>query len=113
MTDGTTGAEPVALPLSGLVILDVSGSIATAYCGKLFAVGGAEVWDVEPASGFATRQLEPFLEGTDKQKESALHAWLSTGKQSIVIDAVDARWQALCAAADLVLTDGRPRLTGC
>jgi len=99
------GGANVALPLSGLVILDVSGSIATAYCGKLFAVGGADVWDVEPATGFATRQLEPFV-----QEESALHAWLSTGKQSIVIDAADARWQALCAAADLVLTDGHPRL---
>lgn len=94
-----------AAPLSGLTVLDLSGSIATAYCGKLFAVAGAGVWDVEPADGFATRRVPPFC-----GHESAFHGWLSAGKQSIVIDGVDARWTALAAAADLVLTEGAERL---
>ena len=99
------GNSTSTLPLDGLVVLDLAGSIPTAYCARLLALGGADVWNIEPAAGFPTRRLPPFCEG-----ESALHGWLSVHKQSIVISAANADWLALCAAADLVLTDGSPRL---
>ncbi len=95
----------MTMPLAGLTILDISGTIATSYCGKLFAVAGAKVWNVEPSQGFQTRRLEPLVGG-----ESAYHGWLAVGKNSIVIDASDTTWDTLCAAADLVLTDGTARL---
>ena len=97
----------MTLPLDGIVIVDLAGTIVSGYCAKLLADAGAEVWNVEPSEGFATRRLPP-LSG----RESALHAFLSTNKHSIVIDrssaATNDSWQQLLAAAHLVLCDGLP-----
>lgn len=68
-------------------MLDVSGSVATGYCGKLMADHGADVIDVEPpASGFPTRKLRPFVPGAASPEASALHAYLSTNKSSVALD---------------------------
>jgi len=95
----------MTLPLEGIVVIDQSGTIATAYCAKLLADGGASVWNVEPATGFLTRTLPPKSEG-----ESAMHAYLSTNKHSIVIDQDNVAWQQLTNSADLIIHDGYPRL---
>ncbi|MEZ5599431.1 MAG: CoA transferase [Pseudomonadales bacterium] len=95
----------MTLPLAGLVVVDIAGTIATAYCARLFADAGASVWNAEPAGGFATRSMPPLLDG-----ESALHAWLSTGKQSVVVDRDDDTWHPLQTGANLVLHAGEPRL---
>ncbi len=109
----------MTLPLEGIVIIDQSGTIATAYCAKLFADGGAAVWNVEPSEGFSTRVLPPGgrdssarqgSESARQKNESAMHAWLSTNKQSIVIDQDDVEWQELRQCAHLILHDGCPRL---
>ena len=47
-------------PLAGIRVLDIGGTVATGYCGKLFADHGADVVDVEPLQGAATRMLAPF-----------------------------------------------------
>lgn len=91
--------------LSGIHIVDLSGTIATAYCGKLFADYGARVTNLEPDCGFETRTLAPFIPEGESPENSAFHAYLSTNKES-VFDTPDVRNQLL-ASADLVLDDGR------
>ena len=43
--------------LHGIRVVDIAGTVATGYCGKLFADHGARVIDVEPPDGAATRRL--------------------------------------------------------
>ena len=98
-----------AAALAGIKVLDVAGTIATGYCGKLFADHGAEVVNVEPANGgFATRLEPPFLPGVPVPENSALHAYLSTNKASVAVDSAD-RPETLRTLADgaaVVLDDG-------
>lgn len=101
-------AEPDAA-LAGIKVLDVAGTIATGYCGKLFADHGADVINVEPpGSGFETRRERPFVPGVDAPENSALHAYLSTNKSSVELDAKanPAQVQELARGAQVVLDDG-------
>ena len=86
-------------PFEDLLIVDVSGTIATAYAAKLFADYGARVVNVEPLEGFPTRMLEPFLENGS----SAMHGYLNANKESVSTD-IPVMHPAV-AAADLVLLD--------
>ena len=45
--------------LTDILIVDVSGTVSTTYCAKLFADYGATVVNLEPAQGFPTRALPP------------------------------------------------------
>ncbi len=106
-----SGADTPAL--AGLRVLDLSGTVATGYCGKLFADHGAEVIDIEPPGrGFPTRQLPPFVPGVEPPEDSALHAWLSANKQSVEADLGTAEGRAgvlrLARGADLVLEGEKP-----
>lgn len=94
--------------LGGLRVVDVGGTVATAYCAKLYADYGAEVVNVEPPDGFATRRLAPFLpDAGDPLQSSAMHAYLSTNKRSVRIDALSApAFERLLGGADLVLDAG-------
>ena len=99
--------------LAGLRVLDLSGTVATGYCGKLLADHGAEVIDVEPPGrGFPTRRLPPFVPGAATPERSALHAWLSANKQSVEVDLGSAEGRAsvlrLGRGADLVLEAETP-----
>ncbi|MDE0421347.1 MAG: CoA transferase [Gammaproteobacteria bacterium] len=96
--------------LAGLKVLDVAGSIASAYCGKLFADHGAQVVNVEPPDGgFETRREPPFIPGADAPESSALHAYLSTNKASVALDVALEPEPLLRLArdCDVVLDDGR------
>lgn len=88
--------------LADIVVLDLGGTVATGYCGKLFADHGATVINVEPPGGFPTRRLPPFIEGSDDPERSALHAYLSTNKQSAVLD--NSELLEVVARADVVLS---------
>jgi crotonobetainyl-CoA:carnitine CoA-transferase CaiB-like acyl-CoA transferase len=103
--------------LEGIRVVDLSGSIATAYCSKLFADYGADVVCLEPPEGFATRRMGPFTRIDGSPGPSALHAYLNTNKRSLVRAAPgepadapgrldDAAVQALLAGADVVIDDG-------
>lgn len=106
MTSGTT------LALEGYRVLDLSGSVATATCGKLFADFGARVVNVEPPRGHPTRQLPPHRSDVDAPESSGLHALLSPHKESIVLDLADSDQRAellrLVSAADVVLESEAP-----
>lgn len=98
---------------AGLRVLDLSGTVATAYCAKLFADFGAEVIQVEPPEhGAPVRGLEPTIASAPPAEASALSAWLSAGKRSRVLDLADPRdletALALGAGADVVIEGERP-----
>ena len=99
-----------AQALAGLKVLDLAGTVASGYCGKLFADHGAEVVDVEPPeTGFDTRREPPFLPDAPAPENSALHAYLSANKASVALD-VEAhphRLRHLSAGAAVVLDAGR------
>ncbi len=105
-TDIPTTA-PASRALAGLRVLDVGGSVATGYCGKLFADHGADVIDVEPLDGAATRRLAPFHPRARAPENSALHAYLSSNKRSVSLDlertAGRAAFAELARDADVVL----------
>jgi crotonobetainyl-CoA:carnitine CoA-transferase CaiB-like acyl-CoA transferase len=93
--------------LQGIRVVDIGGSVATGYCGKLFADHGATVIDVEPPDGAATRRLAPHLPQCEPHESSALHRWLSTNKHSVVLQTQrdDDALQRLIASADVLLSD--------
>jgi crotonobetainyl-CoA:carnitine CoA-transferase CaiB-like acyl-CoA transferase len=101
--EAMSDAKPT-LPFSGYTVLDVSGSVATATAGKLFADFGARVVNVEPPGGHPTRLLPPHRPGSSGPESSGLHALLSPNKESVVFD-LDERdgLLDLVAAADVVL----------
>ncbi len=90
--------------LGGTRVVDLSGGVAAAYCGKLFANFGAHVVNLERGpSGHLTRTLEPTRAG-----HSALFAYLSAGKQSVCGEPraeTCAATRRLVATADVVLFD--------
>lgn len=99
--------------LDGLRVVDLSGTVATGYCAKLFADHGADVVNLEPAEGFPTRRMPPFLDGLRAPEASAMHAYLSTKKRSVRLDALaPGTLASIVREADLVLDDGRTALPG-
>lgn len=72
-----------AQPLAGCRVLERSGTVAAAYCGRLLAAMGARVVMLEPPGGSPLRQATPLLADTN---ESALFAYLAVGKRSLVCD---------------------------
>jgi len=91
--------------LEGLRIVDISGSISTEYCSKIFCDYGAEVINLEPKEGFETRKSPPFL---PEKGESAMHAYLNTKKLSIRRDNLkEDTIKTLISNADLVLSNGK------
>ena len=103
MTDGAAARQALA----GLRVLDIGGTVATGYCGKLFAAHGADVIDVEPPRGASTRALAPFSPGASAPDNSAMHAYLSANKRSVALDLRHALGRTafvdLARGADVVL----------
>ena len=83
--------------LAHLTVGDISGTIATCYCGKLLADYGARVFNFEPDHGFITRRIKPFIPDTE---QSAMHGYLNTNKMSVT-GATPSDWEHV----DLILYD--------
>ncbi len=64
-----------------LLVLEIAGSVAGAYAGKLFADHGAGVVKIEPPGGDPMRH-----EGEDWEGLGTLFAYLNTSKRSRVLD---------------------------
>lgn len=95
-----------SLPLAGYRVVERSNHAAAAYAGRLLATMGATVVMVEPEGGSALRQAPPMLgDGAG----SALFAYLSVGKRSLVCDlGSDGGRQLLAdqlASADIFIDD--------
>jgi crotonobetainyl-CoA:carnitine CoA-transferase CaiB-like acyl-CoA transferase len=91
--------------LDKLRVLDLTCTVAGAYCAKLLVDAGADVVKAEPPGGDPLRRRVP--PGVASQ-ESALFGYLSRAKRSIVLDGPEApaTARALAQAADVVVLDG-------
>ena len=90
--------------LDGIHVVDLAGTVATAYCGKLFRDLGAEVTNLEPpGEGHPIRGLPPFHPQAAAPEASGLATYLSLGKQSVAVDAGDEGGLAFLRAADVIL----------
>lgn len=103
-------APPVSAALAEILVVDLSGSVSTTYCAKLFADYGATVVNVEPDEGFPTRHLPPQITSSQTMpgsNRSAMHAYLNANKQSVKRTALSKPQLArLLSQAALVLDDG-------
>ena len=91
--------------LADILVLDVSGSVSTTYCAKLFADYGATVINLEPDAGFPTRRLPPHIQSVGG--DSAMHAYLNANKKSVQRSELStAKYATLVSQADLILDDG-------
>ncbi|MGA7053216.1 MAG: CoA transferase, partial [Mycobacterium sp.] len=96
--------------LSGFRVVELAGSIAVEYCGKLLADFGAEVIKIEaPGCGSPTRAMAPVFGDDPGCEGSALFAYLNTNKRSVVLDATceagARRRRELIGTADAVIDD--------
>lgn len=94
--------------LSKFRVVELAGSVAGEYCGKLLADFGAEVIKVEsPGCGSPTRAMAPVV--GDGPDGSALFAYLNTNKQSVELDVASAagaeHLHELIGTADAVIDD--------
>ncbi|WP_082954886.1 CoA transferase [Mycobacterium sp. E735] len=95
--------------LTGFRVIELAGSVAVEYCGKLLADFGVEIIKVEaPEGGSPTRAMAPIL--ADGCDGSGLFAYLNTNKRSVVLDRGTAcgaeSLHKLIGTADAVIGDG-------
>lgn len=95
------------LPLAGTRCVESTTGVAAAYAGRLLAAMGAEVILIEPDGGSPLRREPPFL--GPESDESALFAYLSAGKRSVLLDLETDRGRMelrdLLASADIFIED--------
>ena len=98
----------MALPLSGLRVLDLTNVLAGPYCSMVLGDMGAQVIKIENAAkGDTSRSFEPQVNG-----ESYCFAVLNRNKKSVALNLKDPAGLkialALAAKADIVLENFRP-----
>src|SRR5712692_6391981 len=93
----------MASALDGVRIIELTQDIAGPYTAMLLAEQGAEVIKVEPPGGDRARGLPGF------------HVW-NRSKRSLVADLLTPggreRLRALCATADVLISDWLPHASG-
>jgi len=99
---------PIAGPLAGITVVDLSRILAGPYCTLLMAEMGARVIKVEPPKGGDdARAYGPFIKG-----KSTYFASVNRGKESIALDlksaADKAIFEKLLAKADVLVENFRP-----
>ncbi len=95
-------------PFNELTVVEISGSVAGAYAGKLFADYGARVVTVEPPTGDPQRWTGPLSQGG----MSTAFQYLNTGKSSLGLDASTRSGRdvlrRICSSADVVIESFSP-----
>jgi crotonobetainyl-CoA:carnitine CoA-transferase CaiB-like acyl-CoA transferase len=94
-------------PLVGLRVLELAEGVPATFCGKLLSDLGAEVLMVEPPGGHPLRSAPPRR----GDGMSVRFLYLTTGKQSVVIDETagsDRPLRDLVGDSDLLITDSEP-----
>src|SRR6266702_6378507 len=113
MSEDSLQGEGGELPLAGCRVLEHSRTVAAAYAGRLLAAMGATVVMVEPPGGSPLRTAPPMLNGT---RLSALFAYLSSGKRSLVCDLLSSEGQQVLErelqSADILIDDTPMRARG-
>src|SRR5262245_12698468 len=95
-------SDPEA-PLAGLCVVELSGRVAGAYCGKLLADAGADVVKVEPPGGDPRRRVS--ASGAALDGDGPLFRYLAHGKARHTGDPSE-----VLATADVVVLAATPRL---
>jgi crotonobetainyl-CoA:carnitine CoA-transferase CaiB-like acyl-CoA transferase len=73
--------------LDHLKVLELSSTVAGAYCAKLLADLGAEVIKIElPGTGDEARRRGPFLGDDPHPEKGGLHLYLNTNKLGVTLD---------------------------
>jgi crotonobetainyl-CoA:carnitine CoA-transferase CaiB-like acyl-CoA transferase len=70
-------------PLRELRVVEISGRIAGAYCGKLLVDAGADVVKVEPPTGDPLRRVTATGAAVAPGRDSPLFSYLNAGKRSV------------------------------
>jgi CoA:oxalate CoA-transferase len=74
-------------PLSGLIVIDLTRVLAGPYCSMILADLGARVIKVEmPGIGDDARQVGPFYNGLNNEKQSAYFLSVNRNKESIALN---------------------------
>ena len=74
------------MSVADLIVLDLSRSVAGAYCAKLLADYGADVIKVEPPEGDPIRRRGPFPDDAPSSEASGLFTYLNLNRRGIVLD---------------------------
>ena len=101
-------AQPVALPLSGLRVLDLSRALAGPFCATILADLGADVIKVEPTpAGEMVRGWGPFAEGI-----SVYYLSIHRNKRSLAVNFRDEAGleliRSLADQVDIVIENFKP-----
>ncbi|MGE0597966.1 MAG: CaiB/BaiF CoA transferase family protein [Dehalococcoidia bacterium] len=95
-------------PFEELTIIEIAGSVAGAYAGKLYSDYGAKVVKVEPLEGDPSRTAGPLLAGGMGTE----FAYLNTGKSSLALDVRSSPGsdvlRRLCTGADVLVESFSP-----
>jgi crotonobetainyl-CoA:carnitine CoA-transferase CaiB-like acyl-CoA transferase len=97
---GGTGA------LAGWRVLEVADGVPAAFCARVLADLGAEVLEVEPPGGRASRRSSPRRADAGDDEPGGRFLYLHAGKGSVVVESETALGR-LAATADVVITDRR------
>ena len=94
--------------LDGLRVIDISATVAGAWCSRLLADFGADVVFVEPPGGHALRHLAPL----DKAGASIPAAYYLANKRSVTLDLDSTAGRdvlrALAGRCDVVVSSAAP-----
>ena len=93
-------------PLDGIRVIALTGERG-AYCAKLLADLGADVFDIEPPGGSNERRLPPLMRADPSVSLHFLH--FHRGRQSVVLDRETPEgydtFERLVASADVLIED--------
>ena len=94
-------------PLAGVRVLELADGVAAAYCGRQFALWGADVVVLEPEGGSPLRHLGPHAR-TGRGAESLLWQTVAANKRAISLAHTCPDKEALIdllRSADVLVTD--------
>jgi crotonobetainyl-CoA:carnitine CoA-transferase CaiB-like acyl-CoA transferase len=96
-----------AQPLAGFRVLELGDDLASAYCGRQFALWGADVIVLEREGGSPVRSMAPFARAGSGEQHSLVWEYVAAGKRAVdgaaATRGVVAR---LAAAADVLIVQG-------
>ena len=93
---------PAAPPLTGFRVLELGDDLATAYCGRQFALWGADVVVAERAGGSPARRMAPFATGRSGARTSLVWEYVAAGKRTADAGS-SAELAQLAALADVLI----------
>lgn len=101
------------LPLSGLIVLDLTRVLAGPYCTMLLADLGARVIKIElPNTGDDARQVGPFVDDGNGARASAYFFSVNRNKESLALDLKNPddrkAFEALLEVADVLVENFTP-----